>query len=62
MGSYVEAFLDLQRLRAVAPAWPGLLQLMEEAATLSLAHRSKLRGSGVRAAPVLLMTLLPDDS
>ena len=59
MGSYVEAFLDLQRLSRVASSWPGLLQLMEEAATLSLAHRSKLRGSAVRAAPLLLAILPP---
>lgn len=59
MGSYVEAFLDLQRLSRVAPSWPGLLQLMEEAATLSLAHRSQLRSSAVRAAPLLLALLPP---
>lgn len=39
MGNYVEAFLDLQRLRKVAPNWPGLLQLLEETATLSLGNR-----------------------
>lgn len=39
MGYYVEAFLDLQRLRKVAPGWPGLLQLLEETATLSLGNR-----------------------
>ncbi len=49
MGSYVEAYLDLQRLRSAAPSWPGLLQLMEEAATLSLAHQSDLRASAVRS-------------
>ncbi len=33
---YVEAFLDLQRLQAVAPKWPRLAQEVADVAALAL--------------------------
>lgn len=51
LGKHVEAFLDLRRLSAVAPEWPGLLQLLEEAATLSLGQRTSKRSPAVQLCP-----------
>lgn len=60
MGHYVEAFLDLQRLRKVAPGWPGLLQLLEETATLSLGTGPNHRVAAV--CKVSLLTAMPTRS
>lgn len=51
-GRYTQCFLDLQRLKKVAPATPGLLKLLEEAARLSLSggSRSGAGGKGGAAA------------
>ena len=45
-GAYTQCFLDLQRLKKVAPGTPGLLAQLEEAARLSLGGAA--RGAGAR--------------
>ncbi|CAL8466826.1 g6362 [Coccomyxa elongata] len=57
MGNYAEAFLDLQRLRKVAPGWPGLLQLLGETATLSLGNTRNHHVPAVCSSS--LLTVLP---
>eukprot|EP00887_Chlorella_sp_A99_P007751 scaffold20.g7751.t1 len=46
LGRYTDCFLDLQRLSRAAPGTPGLLELLEEAARLSLGRRGAGGGAG----------------
>lgn len=49
-GDYTRCFLDLQRLKKAAPGTPGLLELLEEAAKLSLGGGRGHRGADGSAA------------
>lgn len=50
VGRYTQCFLDLQRLKKVAPGIPALFKLLEEAARLNLSAGGRRGGGGGAAA------------
>ena len=66
LGNHTDAFLDLQRLKAAAPSYPGIAELLRLAAGRALQQQSQARPCQVRlqlqasAAPLsVVATCMP---